>query len=63
MSESAAGRAQALGDPVEQRAIIALIQSVVLDLAAIKLAHNTHQHSALNAVPSVALVGNLNTTN
>lgn len=59
--ESIAVRCDAIDDPQASRAMIALLTSILTDLTALMTAHNTHQHAALNAVPSVALMGNLNT--
>lgn len=67
MSESVAIRGNAIDDPQTSQAIMAILQSVVLDLAAIKLWANTHVHTgaaSLSSPTTVAttLVGNLNTT-
>jgi hypothetical protein len=43
------------------RQLNALLQSIAIDLAALKTAINTHQHAALNAAPSLNTVGTLNT--
>lgn len=48
-------------DAGTQRQIVALLNSLLLDVQALKTAINTHQHSALNAAPSTGTVGTLNT--
>lgn len=62
MAESISQRTDAIDDPMSNRAMYALLQSMLTDMNALKTAHNTHQHAALNAAPAVGLVGNFNTT-
>jgi hypothetical protein len=52
----------AIPDQITQRNLVALLQSILSDMTLIKTNFNLHQHSALNAVPSVGIIGNLNTT-
>lgn len=61
MAESISQRTDAIDDPMSNRAMYALLQSILTDMNAIKLAHNTHQHTAAPTPPTV-LVGNFNTT-
>lgn len=51
----------AIPDQLSSRELSTLLQSLLTDMTTIKTNFNTHQHSALNAVPSVGIIGNFNT--
>jgi hypothetical protein len=63
--ESIAQRVNNIQDPETARSILALLGSIVTDLATLKAAHNSHVHvvsGAATTTLSSGTVGNLNTT-
>jgi len=64
-SESIGNRVNSIDDPETLRAMNAVLQSILIDLNAIKAAYNGHTHTggvASNPPVVGSLVGNLNTT-
>jgi len=62
MAESIGLRVNSIDDPETLRAMNAILQSILIDLTAIKAGFNTHTHQGgLASNPPAVLIGNLNT--
>ena len=63
-SESIGNRVNSIDDPETLRAMNAILQSILIDLTAIKTAYNAHYHAATgagNTPVAPNTIGNLNT--
>jgi hypothetical protein len=52
----------AQGNPMTNRQLTALLQSLLVDVKALQAALAAHQHAALNAAPSTGAAVTLNTS-